>query len=95
MESTGETEEGRDGCGEDGREVWTPISLWNISVGSSSLSSSSSCWIRTPFVSGISETKPSSLVISFSRLALAVEARSRRDLVRDLTIGVTRRVSVP
>lgn len=90
----GDGESGGEDVGEVGREVCTPISRWNISVGSSSLLSSSSLSLCTGtlalVVEGISETIVSNLEISFWRLVDAVEERESRDSVREVSIGVTR-----
>lgn len=76
------------------------MSRWKSSVGSSSLSESSSLFsCDNAFLDvidrGISETMDSSFVINFLRLEEAVEARESRDSVKDASMGVTRYVFVP
>lgn len=94
---SGAGEPGRVLEGEVGKEVWTPISRWNISVGSSSLSSSSraSSKLFVCVVIGISDTMPSSRVTSFDKLLEAVSANESREAVREASIGVRRCVLVP
>lgn len=87
----GKGDVGSENDGETGREVWMPISRWNSSVGSLSLSSSSGSSCRDVETScGVSDTIPRSLAINLSRFCCAVPASSCRDEVSAAIMGVIR-----
>ena len=83
-------EGGRENEGEAGSDVWTPMSRWNSSVGSLSLSSSSgSSWRGVAKNDcGVSDTIPWSLAINLSRFSCAVPVSSCRDEVKAAIMGV-------
>lgn len=70
------------------------MSRWNSSVGSSSSSSASASvsilCTGDSCVSGMTDTAASSFAISLARFCEAVEARERRDVVREASMGDTR-----
>lgn len=87
---TGGGEAGREFEGEAWSDVWTPMSRWNSSVGSLSLSSSSDSSWRGAATTDceVSDTIPCSLAINLSRFSCAVPASSCRDEVRAAIMGV-------